>query len=343
MVKMKAVVCYGKDELKLQEIPKPKIEKPDQVLVGVKAAGVCGSDFALFSGNESPWSRYPVVPGHEVAGVVVDIGSKVDEFHRDDAVVIDNYLRCGECYYCKKGDYFHCESYREIGFTINGGFAEFCLVPKTNLFLVPEGLDVKDALLAEPTATAIRACRKANIRFTDTIVVLGCGPLGMLLLAVAKSMGAAKVILVGRGERIKHAQGIGADIIIDSSKENWPQRVLEKNEGAKVDSVLEATGSTEIIDPAIKIVKEGGTIILLGITWGRRVSFSVDKMVIKEVGLISSIAGVGCFEEALALLEKRKVNPCKIITHTFPLEEFEKALQYERKRVEGAIKVRIIP
>ncbi len=340
---MRAVVCYGKDELKLEEIPKPIIQEPDKVLIEVKAAGICGSDFALFSGNGPSWSRYPVVPGHEVAGVVVDKGPEADKFCVGDAVVIDNYLRCGECYYCEKGDYFHCEHYREIGFTINGGFAEFCLVPKTNLFLVPEGLDAKDAVLAEPTATAIRACRKADIHFTDTVVVLGCGPLGMLLLAVAKSMGAAKVILVGRGERLKRAQKIGADIAIDTSEQNWPQRVLEENKGAQVDSVLEATGSTEIINPAIEIVKAGGVLVLLGITWGRPVSFSVDKMVMKEVSLISSVAGVGCFEEALVVLAQRKVDPTKIITHTFPLEKFEKALKYERKRIEGAIKVRIVP
>ncbi len=339
---MRAVVCYGKDELKLEEIPKPIIQEPDEVLIEVKAVGICGSDFALFSGNGPSWSRYPVVPGHEISGVVIDKGPEADKFCVGDAVVIDNYLRCGKCYYCKKGDYFHCEHYREIGFTVNGGLAEFCLIPKTNLFLVPEGLDVKDAVLAEPTATAIRACRKADVRSTDTIVVLGCGPLGVLLVAVAKSMGAARVILAGRGERLKRAQKIGADIAIDTSEQNWPERVLEENNGAQVDFVLEATGSTEIINPAIEIAKAGGTVVLLGITWGRPVSFSVDKMVMKEVSLISSVAGVGCFEEALILLKRGKVNPFEIITHTFPLEEFKKALKYERKRIEGAIKVRIV-
>lgn len=340
---MKAVVCYGKDELKLEEIAKPKIEKSDQVLIEVRAAGICGSDFALFSGDGPSWSRYPVVPGHEISGVVIDKGAKVDKFHLGDAVAVDNYLRCGECHHCKKGDYFHCEDHTEIGFTINGGFAEFCLVPEENLLLVPEGLDVRDAVLAEPTATAIRACRKADIRFTDTIVVLGCGPLGMLLVAVAKSMGAAKVILVGRGERLKRAQKIGADIAIDTSYQNWPQRVLEENNGTQVDSVLEATGSTEVIDPAVEIVKAGGTAVFLGFTWGRPVSFSVDKMVMKEVSLISSIAGVGCFEEALVVLAQKRVSAATIITHTFTLREFKKALKYDRKRIEGAIKVRIIP
>ena len=339
-MKMKAVVCYGNHVLKFEEIQRPEV-KPGHVLIKVKAAGICGTDHAIFAGHGPAWTKYPVVPGHEYSGVVDEIGEGVTGIKVNDAVVVDNYLRCGKCWYCKNGYYFLCDHHAEVGMTINGGFAEYSLIPETNLVKIPETLSVVDAVLTEPAATALRACRSAGIRFGDKVVVLGCGPLGILISQISILMG-GRVTLVGRGERLKRVKEIPLEVVIDSSAGDWAAQVKKQVGRAGADVVFEVTGSEKLIYASIELLKKMGRLILMGVTWGKKAEISLDTVVLKEIQILGKVSGMGFFEEAIGLLAEKRINPALNLTHKFSLDEYREAIRYEKERIEGAIKVAIV-
>ena len=340
---MKAVVCYGKNELRLEDIPKPEV-RLGHVVIEVAASGICGSDHSIFSGNGPWWTKYPIVPGHELSGVVEEVGDGVDRVKVGDEVAVDNYLHCGGCWYCKNGHYFLCDNHTEIGFTINGGFAEYCFVPVTNVVKIPEGISVVDAAITENVATALRACRLSGISFGDEILVLGCGPLGYLIAQICTVMG-GRVTLVGRGARMDRIAELnaGIDALVDISKQDWVREVKGRTGERGVDVIFEVTGSETMIYPSIDLLKKKGKLILLGITWGKTSQIFIDPIVLKEIEIHGRISGQGFFAEALVLLQTGKVDPRKNITHRFSLDRYQDALRYEAERLEGAIKVVMTP
>ena len=337
---MKAVVCYGDNVLKLEEKPKPEASGRG-VLIKVSAAGICGSDHAVFSGKGLSWARYPVTPGHECSGVVEEVGEEVKGFQKGDGVAVDNYLCCGKCKYCKTGRYFLCEEHAEIGMTIDGGFAEYCVVPDTNLVKLPEGLSPVEAVLVEPLATALRACYDARICAGDRVVVLGCGPLGALLAHVSCLMGGS-VYLVGRGERLQWARKKLSAVCVDSTKAGWAD-VLRKEIGGGAEVAFEASGASDMVLTGTSLLRKTGRLILMGITTGKSGEIPIDDIVLTEKEVIGRVSGMGMFEEAVRLMATKKVDPELFITHRFSLSDYRKAIETEAKRIEGAIKVILVP
>ena len=242
-----------------------------------------------------------MVPGHEISGEVEDVASDVDIVKVGANVVVDNYLRCGHCWYCKNGHYFLCEHHAEVGMTINGGFAEYCLVPQTNLVPIPENVSVVDAVLTEPLANALRACRSARINLDNTVVVLGCGSLAALVALVSKLMG-AKVIIIGRGNRLERIRKMCFNVIIDSSKQDWVTEVFEATNQEGADVMFDITGSSKLICPAIGLLKKKGRFILMGISRDNA-EIPVFDIVLKEIELLGKVSGMGYFEEAINLIE----------------------------------------
>jgi len=336
---MKAVMCYGDNNLRLEDIPKPRVV-PGHALVNVKACGICGTDASIFSGDGPPWTKYPIVPGHELSGIVEEVYEGTSDLQPGCPVAIDNYLRCGACWYCKNGHYFLCDHHSEVGMTINGGFEEYSLIPTTNLVKVPDGLSVETAVLTEPVATALRACREATIVFGENVVVLGCGPLGVLISQIAKVMG-ANVTLVGRGRRLERVRKMSPDACIDSSQEDWEARVRENVGQAGVDVLFDVTGSEKLLLPSTRLMRKKGRLVLLGLTAGKNGEIPFDDVVLNEIDIIGRVSGMGYFEEALRLLSAGKLD-LSIITHRFPLERFEDAVRYDRERIEGALKVALV-
>jgi len=336
---MKALVCYGDGKMEFEDIPKPQVI-PGHALIKVKATGICGTDRSIFAGEGPPWTKYPIVPGHEVSGTIEMISSDDRYFNIGDNVAVDNYLRCGLCWYCKNGHYFLCDHHAEVGMTINGGFAEYCLVPCTNLVPVPENVSVFDAVLTEPVANALRACRAARISFDSTVVVLGCGPLAVLVALVAKLMG-AKVIIVGRGNRLKRIRNMDLDVIIDSSKQDWITEIHKATNQQKVDVVFDITGSSKLVCSAIGLLRKKGRVILMGVS-KNNAEIPMMDIVLKEIELLGKVSGMGYFEEAINLMTTRRIDPSLVITHTYPLDNFFDALKAEQERFEGAIKISIV-
>ncbi len=325
--------------LELEDIPKPGV-KPGHVLVKVAAAGICGTDHAIFAGNGPDWTNYPVVPGHEFSGTIEEVGECVSGVGPGDHVAIDNYLRCGRCWYCCNGHYFLCEEHAEVGMTINGGFAEYSLIPETNVVKIPDGLSVVDAALTEPVATALRACRSAGMRFGDEIVVLGCGPLGYLIAQISKVMG-GRVTLVGRGNRLRRIRecGRGYDAVVDSSECDWPSAIRENARDSAVDVIFEATGSPDTVYASIELLRKKGRLVLMGVTWGKSSEIPLDPIVLNEIEIMGKVSGMGFFDEALDMMREGLVDPGINITHRFDLAHYADAVRYEKERIDGAIKV----
>ena len=340
---MQAVVCYGNYKVKYEKVKKPEITSNNEVIVKVKGTGICGSDHMLFEGNKNVFFiEYPVIPGHEFAGVIEELGKDVKKFKIGDHIVVDNYLRCGKCSYCINGDYFQCDYHKELGFTYNGGFAEFCLVPDTNLIKIPMEMDFKYAAIIENIATAIRACKKGKLRFGDKVVVIGHGPLGILIALISKYLG-CEVMVVGRSQaRLERVMDMGFYKVINSSTNNWEKEVLNDTNGKGADTIFEVSGSIEPVLEATRVVKRKGTLTLLGVTGGKIAEIDLDRVVLSEINIVGSISGQGTFSEAIKLVPKIEKELEKFITHTFKLSDVFTAIKYEKERIDGAIKVVVL-
>ncbi|RPJ10127.1 MAG: hypothetical protein EHM36_03460 [Deltaproteobacteria bacterium] len=343
---MKALLTRGQGDLTLTDIEKPKI-RPGHVVLKVAYASICGTDFSIIDGDGPPWTSCPVVLGHEFSGIVEEVGEDVPDLQIGDEVVVDNYLSCHSCSYCKKGAYFYCDHHREPGITVNGGFAEYCLIPSTNVVRIPKGLSLRQAVIAEPTGNCLRACVTGHIRNGETILILGCGPISALSAMICKSMG-ARVLVLGRGERLKRFESMGFELLIDTSKERWVDRI-GKEYGKyhpqwgmeAVDAVIDATQTGEMITDSIKFLKRKGRAILIGLKKGQVIHLPRNEVVLKDIHVLGSTSGMGYFHESLDLIHKGDVDAEKIITHTFKLSEAVSAYEFFKKRTEGSLKIAV--
>jgi L-iditol 2-dehydrogenase len=342
---MKALILFNKGNFKLVDVEKPSIED-NKVLVKVAYSSICGSDLALIEGSYPNWTKLPVIPGHEFSGTIEEVGRNINNVQPGDEVIVDNCINCNSCYYCKKGEYFYCDNHSEPGFSQNGGFAEYCLLPNVNVVKIPKGLSLKHAAITEPTANALKACNAAEIKKGEIVLILGCGPIGLIVAMLCKSMG-AKVIVLGRGERLKRFEGFNFERLIDTNKGNWVEVINEsyghytQNWGIEaIDKFIDATQTGTLICDSIKLLKRKGKGILIGLSKNDDALFVPrNDIVIKGIKLIGSTSGQGYFYEALSCLLAGDVDAEKIITHIFPLKDALGAFEVCKKRIEGAIKV----
>ncbi len=339
---MKALLSSGDRRLSLSDIPLPRAT-PGNLVIRVAATGICGTDYAIIDGHGPSWVVYPVVPGHELAGTVVEVGAGVEGFALGDRLIVDNYLRCNSCRFCKTGKYFLCKKHTEVGMTINGGMAEYCRFPATNAVRIPEHLAMDMAALAEPVATAIRACRATPLASDSTIAVFGCGPLGFLILKIAKLMGACRTGMVGRGNRLANAAAEGADFVVDVSDARWPDLVRQYVGSDGVNVIYEASGSESVLIEGCRLIAKGGAIVQLGVSWGKPAPILPDELVLKEAAIIGRVSGMGAFEEALTLLASGRLNVAGFLRHQFPVDQYEEAFRVDRTREGGALKVLFLP
>ncbi len=263
--KMTAAVLYGKRDVRIEQIPIPRIEA-GEVLVRIKAALTCGTDLKVYrQGFHARMIVPPSVFGHELAGVVEEVGEGVDSFAPGMRVVAANSAPCGECFYCER----HLENLCENLQFINGAYAEFIKIPerivRQNLLILPENVSFREAALVEPLACVLRAAEKTGIEEGDTVVVIGMGPIGLMFVQVLKGMGAKVIALGNRSTQLAMAKSMGADHVIDSTKANVVEQVRRITNGMRgADVVIEAVGSKDTWQQAMGMVRRGGTINLFG-------------------------------------------------------------------------------
>jgi len=360
----RAMVLEGPRRMVLREFPLPEIG-PEEALLRVEMAGVCGSDAGIYKGRATRAPRpYPIIMGHEILGTIAEIGREASirrDLKEGDRVIVEYAFGCGECFYCTKGDYIHCESFQVYGSMIScrefphlwGAYSEYLYLPprarvhRVNKNMLPE----VGVLVCAVLGNGVRWLQKiGGILAGDTVVIEGPGQQGLAGVVVAKEAGAGKVIVTGMSSdrrRMELAKTFGADVTIDVEEIDPVKAVSELTEGRMADIVMDVTGNPKGAVTAIDLVKKRGTVVIPGLYgMDREIPLVLDKIVFKEARL----QGVFSHDSqsvmpALRLAESGKYPLEKMVTHRFPLEEAEQAVKVAGGEIEGEdpIKVVILP
>jgi threonine dehydrogenase-like Zn-dependent dehydrogenase len=353
---MNAVICHGPENYQLETVAVPR-PGPGEVLVKVDAVGICASDLkcyhgaAKFWGDESrpAWAETEVIPGHEFCGTVVQLDEAATA-HWDiavgDRVVAEQIVPCWRCRYCLRGQYWMCQPHDMFGFKRRnpGGMAEYMIYSVDALVhKVSRDLPPHHAAFAEPLACSLHAVERAGIMFNDTVVVAGCGPIGLGMVAGARAKSPAHVIALDMAqEKLDLALECGADIVINIANEDAVARVKELTGGYGADVYLEGTGHPSAVIQGLNLLRKLGTYVEYGV-FGSDVT--VDWSIIsddKELDVLGAHLGPYCWPAAIRMIESGVLPMEKICTHQLPLAEFQKGLDFVASGKES-IKVSLIP
>lgn len=333
---MKSAVFYGKENLRVEERIKPQI-KEDEVLIRVRACGICGTDAHIFCGDEgaAPTPANTVL-GHEFSGEAVEIGSAVKDIKVGDRVCVDPNKLCGSCEFCRRGVGHFCTDMIGIGTTVDGGFSEYCAAPASQVYKVSDNISYEAAAMTEPVSCCLHGIELCNIRCGDTVAVIGCGMIGLLMLQLAKISGAGKLIAIEPlAEKRKLAKSLGADITIDPTIGNV-KTILAQNGIVQVDVVIECVGRTSTIEQAIEIAGKYSTVMMFGLTApDAEITVKPFEIFKKEITLKSSFINPYTFNAAIRLIESSKIDVTSMIYKTGPLSELPEILADPEKRSRG--------
>lgn len=332
---MKVAVYYDLQDIRIKEMPEPKIGE-DEILVQMKACGVCGSDLMGWYLK----NRAPLVLGHEPTGIVARKGKQVDIVSLGDRVFVHHHVACMTCHYCLNGDYTLCERFHETNIE-PGGFAEYFRVPAPNLRLdtlkIPENLSFEQATLIEPVGCCIRALKKCGLQYGDSVAIIGAGPTGLIHTTLAKTFGASAIIVSDLVEsRLNFARKFGADRAINPKNEDLSEGVKAETDGRGVDIAVVTAPSLEAYKAGLDICRRGGKLCVFAPTTpGQYIHMSPKELFFSEIRIVPSYS-TSHLETRLALdlLVSGRVNLGELISHRFKLDEtakaFEMALAGER-------------
>jgi len=319
-----ACVFEGKNEWQIREIPEPK-PLPHEVLIRVKAAGICGTDIHILKGEY--FQDFPIVAGHEFSGEVVEVGEKVTQFRLGDRVTADPNIFCDRCYYCKINKNNHCLNLQAVGVTRGGAFAELVPVPEKCVFPLSSRLTFEEGALAEPLACVVYGVERSGIRPGEKVLIFGAGPIGLLLATLFRASGASLVVMVDVSEKKLHlAKNLGADeVILADGREGEKIRKIAP-QGFEI--VVDATGIPAVMEREWEFVEPDGTFLLFGVApRGSKISLDPYEVFRKDLHIIGSFAVKKTMQYSLNMLEGGKVEVKNLISATYPLREFGKALE----------------
>jgi len=331
-LKMKVAMYYSQEDVRIAEIPVPEIGE-DEILVEMKACGICGSDLM-------DWylkNRTPLVLGHEPAGTIAKKGSKVKDFNVGDKVFVHHHVACLTCHYCTHGDYTLCEQFHKTHIE-PGGFAEYFRVPAPNLQIdtlkIPKTLSFEEATLIEPVGCCIRAFKKSGIQTGDSIAIIGAGTTGIIHTALSKIFGAAKTVVSDLIDyRLRLAERFGADVTVNPENDDLAEVVKAETNGIGADLVIVTAPSIEAYKNGLSVCRKGGKICVFAPTQpGKYLQISPKELFFSEIQIIPSYSTSHLeTKTALELIESNTINAKELITHRFRLvktaEAFRTALE----------------
>jgi 2-desacetyl-2-hydroxyethyl bacteriochlorophyllide A dehydrogenase len=338
---MKAAVFHGKHDLRVEEVDYKKVEE-NEVLIEVKYCGVCGTDVHIYNGDGGSFEvTPPLIPGHELSGVVAAVGERVTTVAVGDHVSVDPNQMCGECYFCMSGKQHFCTNNIGYGTTADGGFAQCIVTHEKQVYKVPKEMSFLTAAMAEPMACCLNGMDLCNIKLGDTVLVMGGGPVGIIMLQLAIYDGASKVIL---SEPVKEkrelALKLGADMVIDPLTEDI-DKILKDN-FKNIDVVIECAGNIKVQEDAIRLAGKGATVMYFGLA-GPDESFPLktDDIFKKELKVTSSFINPYTFERALQVLESGRIDVESIITNIVPLDEIVDVFTKPEYRTTGKVMIKM--
>jgi threonine dehydrogenase-like Zn-dependent dehydrogenase len=343
---MKALVLKEYKRFEFEDVPAPT-PGVEEVLIAVKACGICGSDVHGMDGSTGR-RRPPIIMGHEAAGVITQVGEGVKSWAEGDRVTLDSTIYCGECHFCRRGMINLCDRRRVLGVSCedyrqNGAFAEFVAVPERILYRLPEELSFEHAALVEPFAIALHAVGRAPVTLNDTVVVIGAGMIGLALVQALSRTGCGKIISVDvADDRLALAARMGATATVNSGTSNAAEAIAELSGGLGADAAFEAVGVTATVDLALRCVRKGGAVTLVG-NVAPKIEFPLQVAVTRELSVYGSCASRSEYPACLAMLARGDLKATPLLSAAAPLAEGAAWFDRLYRKEPGLLKVLLIP
>jgi L-iditol 2-dehydrogenase len=341
---MQAGVLHAIRDLRYQQVPVPRAG-PDEVLVKITTNGLCGSDIHFFKeGKLGPFVvDRPYIPGHEACGVVVREAERPGGPRRGQRVAVEPGIPCRRCALCKSGRYNLC---RDVVFMsappVNGTFAEYAAVAADFAHLLPDSVDEESGAFVEPVSVGVQACTRAGLRAAASIAVIGAGPIGLVTMLVARAFGASTAFLIDRlPSRLALGASLGATATIDASATDPAARIAELTDGAGVDFVFDASGSSAACASAPALATRGGSLTIIG--WPEKSTFPypVELIIEKELDVHGTNRYANAFPRAISLLASGKVDIHPLVSHRFSLDKVVEAFAFAADHPAETIKVMV--
>jgi D-arabinitol dehydrogenase (NADP+) len=324
---MKAIVYEAPRNFSYRDTADPKITS-DEMLVRIHACGLCGTDLHIHEGEFGP--RFPLIPGHEFTGEIVELGGEVSGFKVGQRVVANSNTVCGTCFYCMRGDFLLCENLGAYGVTLNGGFAEYLKVKADRVFAI-NNLSAREAVMVEPTACALHGIEVLDARPGSDVLLFGAGPTGQVLAQLVKLNGAARLVVAAPpGRKLDLISRLAADEVVAMDRQDPEvcRRRIQELSPKGFDCVIEATGAAPVCEEALRFVRRRGTLLVYGVYPEKAFAkFSPFDLFRGEISIKGSFAQVDSFSRALAYLESGRVKVDEIVTEEIPLSEYQHALE----------------
>ncbi len=341
---MRAVRLVTEGLMEMVETPSPVISAPDQVLIRVRAVGVCGSEVHAFQGSH-PFRKAPVILGHEVAGEVIAVGGGVIDFHPGDRVIVDPQWTCGVCDYCRTGNHNLCLEKKVLGTDVwSGGFGEIIVAPAISTFHLPSSLSYQQGCLIEPLTVAVHVVGRSGLLPGSAAAVLGTGSIGGLVVGVLKVMGAEPIIAADiRQHCLDAACRMGASRGFHLPYQACGDDVLAITKGKGVDAVYITADDAQLVNLGIHIARPLARIVLVSLITDEALHFQAFDVISKEISIVGSLmANHEDVKNAIALASTGKVDVNTILTHILPIEQAQQGMELAQTKADSAIKVVMI-
>jgi L-iditol 2-dehydrogenase len=349
MKTMKAAVLTGVKTFEYIDVKRPAPQL-NEVLIRIKAVGICGTDMELYNGTmpffEMGLCKYPLIPGHEWSGIIEEVGGDVTDLKPGDKVTGDVSIGCGKCLFCKRGLYNLCKNRCEVGISggKDGAYADFLVMPEQFTYKLPGSLSFDEAAMTETTATLVKSIWKAPIKLGEIVLILGAGPIGLMALQAANAAGAGYTIVADRLKaKLDLAYQLGASKTIDTSVQDLSEVVKDLTDQRGVDYVLEASGSVELMSLASSLTKDAGVINTVGIYTKKIPEFDVSDIVLRDITLSGSVASPNVYEATLRLMDSGKIKTKPCISHRFALKDFAQAVTAQEQSLADRTKIMLYP
>jgi L-iditol 2-dehydrogenase len=346
---MQAAVYHGVNDVRMETVPVPKIGA-GELLIKVHTCGICGTDLKkIATGSHSA----PRIFGHETSGIVAAVGQGVSTIREGDRVVVFHHVPCGQCYYCHHKTFAQCSTYKKVGCTAGfepsgGGFAEYVRVMdwivQRGTVRIPEGISFEQACFVEPVNTCMKGIDTLRLQPQETVLVIGQGPIGIILSVLAKRVGAEVITSDLYAPRLTISKRLGLALTIDASRASTVERVRELTAGRGADAVILAVGGNNLIRPAMDAARPGGRVLLFAQTVHGEVTVDPAAICVEEKSLLGSYsASIELQEESVRFVMNREVDLEQLISHRFPLARSVEALNLAAHPQPDSMKIVIQP
>ena len=342
--KIQAFVLHAPGDMRLEKMGMPKLNS-DEALVQIKSVGVCGSDVHYYRNGRigSFVVKDPLILGHECAGEVVSVGTAVSHVKTGDRVVIEPGVPCRKCWYCKNGRYNKCPDIKFMATPPDhGSLVEYVAWPADFLVKMPDTMSFQEGALVEPFAVGLFATKRSGLYPSASVAILGAGPIGLSTLEAVKAMGAGQVISIDvMANRLSLAKKMGATHVIHAEEQDVVAQVKKLTNGEGAHFVFETAGTEKTVQQTVELVREGGSVTLIGLPPQLEIKMPIVEAVIKEVTFVTSFRYCNVFEEAVSLIAHARVNVKPLLTNEFSFDQTLEAFHVSEHDKDKAVKVMI--